>query len=135
MIREHLAAVEALLTDFPMTIYADGQVPDRPTFPYAVLHVGARSEGQSKLCNDTDLLRFRFQITSVALTNGAALRVADAARSRLVDVRPTVTGRRTDRIKPGVSLPISKDETFVDPDTGLHPQVARDTFSFDSRPL
>lgn len=134
MISEHRAAVVALLTGLPMTFYPDGQVPEKPAFPYAVLFTGARSEDQSKLCGDTDTLRFRFQVTSVALTDGATLAVADEVRSRLVDVRPTVTGRRTTRIKPGASLPVSADETFVDPATGLHPVLARDTYVFDSHP-
>lgn len=134
MIAEHLTAVESLLAPLQMTLYEDGQVPDNPDFPYAVLFVAARTEGQTRLCGDTDSLLFRFQVTSVGLTNQSAVIVSDAVRSLLVDVRPEVTGRVTGRIKPGASLPVTMDDSFIDPNTGLHPALSRDTYEFYSRP-
>lgn len=134
MITEHLTAVESLLAPLQMTLYVDGQVPEKPDFPYAVLFVAARTEEQTRLCGDTDSLMFRFQVTSVGLTNQSAVIVSDAVRSLLVDVRPEVTGRVTGRIKPGASLPVTMDDSVIDPSTGLHPAMSRDTYGFYSRP-
>lgn len=134
MIAEHLTAVESLLAPLQMTLYEDGQVPERPDFPYAVLFVAARTEAQTRLCATTDDLLFRFQVTSVGLTNQSAVIVADAVRELLVDVRPDVAGRVCGRIKPGSSLPVTTDDSFIDPATGLHPALSRDTYGFHSRP-
>ncbi|PXY20880.1 tail completion protein gp17 [Prauserella muralis] len=136
MIREHKAAVLALLADLPppMTLYPDGEVPERPSFPYVVFHTTARNRRAVKVTNDSDEFRLQFQLTCVGLGDDAAGIVADAVAARLIDARPVVAGRTCKRIKLDVTLPIVTDSTYTDPDTGLHLSTARDSYLLESRP-
>lgn len=127
MITEHAQAVLALFDEFPHTVY-DGQVPDKPAFPYVVLYLDTGVESATKLCATSDMANLRFQATSVGLTAEAARIVADAVRDRVLDVRLSVTGRSYDPIRHENGIPVRQDTSVTDVDTGLHPMFAVDTY-------
>lgn len=135
MIGLHRAAIKALLSALPVTLtfYSGGQVPNEPSFPYAVLYMDTSVEDGTKLCGDTDLATFRFQVTSVGLTDDSAVIVADAARALVLDARPVVAGRSCTRIRKETSIPLRADKDVTDTNTGLHPMFAVDTYVFTSR--
>lgn len=131
MITEHHDAILALLEPLPHTLY-DGQVPDRPVFPYAVVFMDTDTEFATKLCGVSDVAEFRFQVNSVGLSRAAVDIVADAVRVLVLDVRPVVAGRKCDRIDKETSIPIRADTDVTDPETELHPMFAVDRYSFVS---
>lgn len=131
MIVEHHAAILAMLDGLPFTLY-DGQVPDEPAFPYAVVFMDTDDEMATKLCGNSDVAEFRFQVTSVALERAGVAIVADAVRSRVLDVRPVVAGRSCERVDKESSIPIRVDADVTDPDTRLHPMFSADRFLFRS---
>lgn len=131
MIAGHHAAVLTLLSGLSWTLY-DGQVPDTPSFPYAVLYMDTGNEDGTKLCGSSDMADFRFQVTSVGLTRASAVVVADAVRTLLLDVRPTVAGRTCTRIRRETSIPVRADEDVTLTDANLKPMFAVDTYHFVS---
>ncbi|OQO89928.1 hypothetical protein B1813_18995 [Saccharomonospora piscinae] len=131
MILDHHQAVLDLLAGLPVTLH-DGQVPDRPTFPYAVLFGDTGNERSTRLCATSDRADWRFQVTSVGLTVESALIVADAARALLIDARPVVVGRSCGPIRRETSIPVRPDTDVTDPDTNRHPMFAVDTYHFVS---
>lgn len=131
MIRDHHQAILDLLSGLPMTLY-DGQVPDQPQFPYAVLFGDTGFERATRLCATSDRADFRFQVTSVGLTVESALIVADAARKLLVDARPVVSGRSCGPIRRETSIPVRPDTDVTLPDSNRHPMFAADTYHFVS---
>lgn len=131
MILEHAQVVKGLLVGLTHTLY-DGQVPDRPGFPYAVVRMTTGDEDATKLCGISDEAVFRIYMTSVGLTDTAAAVVADAVRTLLLDVRPVVAGRTCTPIRKETSLPIQPDRDWTDPDSGLNPMYAVDTYRFTS---
>jgi len=135
VIGAHRSAIKALLGALPvqLTFYSGGQVPDEPTFPYAVLYMDTSIEDGTHLCGDTDMATFRFQVTSVGLSDDSAVIVADAARTLVLDVRPTVAGRSCTRIRKETSIPVRADKDVTDTATSLHPMFAVDTYVFTSR--
>lgn len=132
MIADHRAAVKTLLSGLSMTLYDGGQVPMEPSFPYAVLFMDTGFEDSTKLCGDSDRADFRFQVTSVGLTDESAVVVADAARALLLDIRPTVTGRKCGRIRREISIPVRPDKDVTLPDSDRHPMFGVDTYHFVS---
>lgn len=135
MIGAHRAAIKTLLSALPvsLTFYPGGQVPNQPSFPYAVLYMDTSIEDGTKLCGDTDVATFRFQVTSVGLTDDSAVIVADATRTLVLDVRPAVAGRSCTRIHKETSIPVRADKDVTLTDTNLHPMFAVDTYVFTSR--
>lgn len=131
MIVEHHDAVLGLLSGLSFTLY-DGQVPDPPTFPYAVVFMDTDNETATKLCGGSDVAEWRFQVNSVGLTRAAAAIVADAARALVLDVRPVVAGRKCERIKKETSIPVRPDTDLTNPETKLHPMFAVDRYRFTS---
>ena len=133
MTAAHYAAVKALLADLPFTLY-EGQVPDTPSFPYAVLFMDTGRGSDSRLSGRTARSVYDFQVNSVGLTDASARLVSDAVRARVLDARPSVTGFRCGLIDKVTSIPVRADKDITDPATGLHPMFAADSFSFESVP-
>lgn len=127
----HKQAVKDLFAGFPHTLY-DGQVPDKPSFPYAVLYMDTGVGRVTKLCARTDLSTYRFQVTSVGLSDESARIVADAARARVLDVRLTVAGQSCNPIRHETSIPLRPDTDVTIPDSNLHPMYAVDTYRIPS---
>lgn len=133
MIVESRQAVKTLLSAMSFRFYDGGQVPDEPTFPYAVLYMDTGIEDATKLCGDTDEATHRFQVTSVGLTDDSAVIVADAARTLVLDVRPTVAGRSCGPIRKETTIPVRPDLDVNLPPNNLHPMFSVDTYVFRSR--
>jgi hypothetical protein len=129
LILDHHEAIRALLASLE---FHDGQVPDKPTFPYRVLYLDTGFERSEKLCATSNRADFRFQITSVALTAQGVAIVADQSRSLLVDARPVVAGRVCGPIRRETSIPVRPDSDVTDPATNLHPMFSVDTYHFVS---
>ena len=68
MTAAHMDAVLQLLEEFPHTLYV-GQVPDQPSFPYAVIYMDTGRGGDLRLSGHTRRRTYDFQITSVGLTD------------------------------------------------------------------
>lgn len=133
MTSAHYDAVKALLADLPVVLY-DGQVPNEPEFPYAVLYMDTGRGTSSRLCGTTSRDTYDFQITSVGLTDKAVRVVVDEVMSRVKDVRPEVAGFRSGQVDSLASIPVRPDKDVTDPETNLHPMFAVNTFSFVSTP-
>lgn len=132
MILDHFQSVQGLLVPLPQTLYAGGQVPDEPEFPYAVVRMTTGDEDATKLCGISDEAVFRVYITSVGLTDIAAVVVADAVRALLLDVKPLVAGRSCTPLRKESSLPVGPDRDVIVPGTDLNPMYAVDTYRFTS---
>ena len=133
MTAAHMGAVLQLLEEFPHTLYV-GQVPDQPSFPYAVIYMDTGRGGDLRLSGHTRRRTFDFQITSVGLTDTAVRIVADAASDLLLDRRPRVPGYSSGRIRHVTSVPVRPDTDVRDTETRLHPMFSVDTYSFRSTP-
>lgn len=132
-VSNHHAAILGLLRGGAptFTVY-DGQVPDPPAFPYAVLFMGTGIDEGTKLCGDPDTATFRFQVTSVGLTADAVFIVVDETRARLLGIRPPVAGRATVRIRKETEIPVREDKDVTLTAPNRHPMFAVDTYVFES---
>ncbi|MFI6302172.1 DUF3168 domain-containing protein [Amycolatopsis thailandensis] len=133
MIVEHKAAIGALLAGVAPTPLHDTDVPDVPSYPYAVWRMTTGIGEGTKICGDTDTEVFYVYVTSVGMTADSAAIIADKARTLLVDQRPVVAGWKLDRLKRSTSIPIQADRDVTDPKTNRHPLYAVDTYTFTSR--
>lgn len=131
MILDHHDAVLDLLSGLQATVY-DGQVPDTPTLPYAVVYMDTSHETATRLCATSDRAEFRFQVTSVGATTDSALITADAARAAVLDQRPAVSGRVCGPIRHETSIPVRPDRDVTLPEFNRHPMFAVDTYVFTS---
>ncbi len=132
MIVEHRAAVKTLLGAVETTLYLGGQVPDEPTFPYLVLFMGTGIDDETKLCRTPDKATFRFQLTSVGLTDDSVAIVADQGRTAVLGIRPVVAGRKTNPIRKETDIPVRADKDVTVPPMNLHPMFGVDTYVFES---
>ncbi|SFO59724.1 tail completion protein gp17 [Amycolatopsis rubida] len=134
VVTAHHAAILGLLqAGSPSFTVYDGQVPDQPSFPYAVLYGDTGIDDGTKLCGNPDLATFRFQVTSVGLTAASALVVVDQTRERVLGIRPAVAGWSLNRIRKETSLPVREDRDVTDTATHRHPLYGVDTYVFESR--
>lgn len=130
MLWEHTDAVLGLLRAVPnLTVY-DGRVPDAPVTPYVVVYSSAGTAGRESLVPVSDALALPFQVTSVGKSTREALWAAERSRAALLDVVPTVSGRRLQPIAQDSSSPVRRDDS-VDPPL----LFVVDTYSTISRPL
>lgn len=133
-VSNHHAAILGLLqSGSPSFTVYDGQVPDEPVFPYAVLYMDTGIDEATKLCGDPDTATFRFQVTSVGLTVPSALVVVDETRARVLGTRPAVDGRAVVRIRKETTIPVREDKDVTDTATNRHPCFGVDTYVFESR--
>ena len=114
MIRLHAAAVLALIDAQPNVTVYDGQVPNRPVLPYAVMYADQGGAGQSAFSGKSDFRVWRFQTTAVGSTPEQCRWLAERVELALLDVAPVVTGRTCGRIDKLDSQPVRRDDT-VDP--------------------
>lgn len=130
----HYEFVKGLLSTLPseITLY-EGQVPDEPAFPYVVLRMATGDESVTHLCGTTDDADVWFYFTCVGLTDAAARVVARETRARVLDVRPSITGRSCGPIRKGSSLTIQPDQDVTLPGSNLHPMFGVDGYHFISR--
>lgn len=134
MIREHAAAVVALLDAVPdLTIY-DGRVPAEPSFPYAVLYADDGLRGPVSLTLASDQVTMTVQVTSVGATADAARVVADKVSGALLDVRPSITSRVCWPIRHEGTRPAIEDRDVTIPGTSLHPVYTVDVYRLASLP-
>ncbi|WP_033288253.1 tail completion protein gp17 [Amycolatopsis jejuensis] len=129
----HHEAILALLRagSPPFTVY-DGQVPDGPSFPYAVFYGDAGIDDGTKLCGDPDMATYRFQVTSVGLTAASARIVVDQTSARVLGIRPGVAGWKPNRVRNETTIPVREDRDVTDTATQRHPMFAVDTYVFES---
>lgn len=129
----HRAAVKALLAACTIGGYPDGQVIDPPVFPYWVLFMDTGTDDQEKLCGTSNKTTFRWQVTSVGLTDDAAEIVASKTYALLVDVRPVVAGWAPGLIRRVMSIPVRADKDVTLPGSNSHPMFAVDSYELVSR--
>ncbi|MBB1153997.1 tail completion protein gp17 [Amycolatopsis dendrobii] len=133
-VADHHAAILGLLQGGSpsFTVY-DGQVPDQPAYPYAVLWMDDGDDDATKLCGDPDEATYRFQVTSVGLTTASALVVVDQTRARVLGVRPVVAGWSANRIRKEITRQLRENREVTDTDTKRHPVYGVATYVFESR--
>lgn len=130
MILEHVAAFVALVDAVPnVTVYADGEVPNKPTYPYIVVYA---NQGVPEVASAHDVSNWRtftIQTTKVGLSRTQVQALADREEPALLDVRPVVVGRSCGQISKSSSQPIR-------PDRDVTPSVfyAVDVWTFFSVP-
>lgn len=112
-----------------MTLY-EGQVPDEPAFPYAVLRMDTGVDAATHLCGTSSEASMRFMVTSVGLTDASARVVAGAVRAAVLDMRPVVAGRKCTPIRRETTLQIQPDNDVTLPGSNLHPMFGVDGFHF-----
>lgn len=128
----HDAILALLRAGSPTFTVYDGQVPDPPAYPYAVLYMDTGIDDATKLCGDPDTATFRFQVTSVGINATSALIVVDETRARVLGVRPVIAGRAPVRIRKETTIPVREDRDVTDTATNRHPMFAVDTYVFES---
>lgn len=130
----HFQVFRALLSTLPVsiTLYQD-DIPETPSFPYAVLRMSTGTESAERLCVDSNAADFWAWLTCVGTTGDSARVVARETRARLVDARPVVAGRTCTPIRKESSLTIQPDRDVVVPGTNLHPLYGVDGYHFISR--
>lgn len=134
MIREHAAAVIALLDAVAdLTVY-DGHVPSEPAFPYAVVYADNGTRSEVSIGFASDQLSMLVQVTSVGATADAARIIADKVSTALLDITPTITGRICAPIRLEDTRPAIEDRDVTIPGTGSHPIYGVDVYRLMSLP-
>ena len=110
MIRDHVAAVVALVDADPNVTVYDGQVPNEPSLPYVVIRTDSGRRERSALPASSDRVTVRIWATSVGETRASAQWVSEKVTTALLDVRPTVTGRSCFPITSVNSQPAREDD-------------------------
>lgn len=114
MIYEHAAALWTLAEGQSVAPVYRGSVPPTLAAPYVVVYVADSDpeRGPSLNINGTAAtFTCWIYVHSVGGTEDAALRVADAIRTRLLGVRPTVAGRQCQPIRRELGQPVERDQT------------------------
>ena len=137
MIREHYAAVKALL---PVSMRAYlWNVPALPAYPYVVLwgDIGTESSGGpdgDSLEDVPDVLTLNIRATYAGLTGDSVLIVAQNVRAALNRRIPVVEGWRPGKLRQS-SLMDAQTDTSVTLTGGANPVFAVDEFSLTSSKL
>lgn len=123
----HAAAVKALIGS-TVRLY-EGEVPNNPTLPYAVLWMGTGTATRSTLAAVSDRRDVEFQITSVGLDAAGARSVSERVRTAVLDKRPAVPGRVSKPIRQVADQPLR-----VDRDVTPHREYLVEVYAFFTVP-
>lgn len=129
MIRQHAAAVVALLKANPNLTVFDRPVPDLTAPPYVRVYVSLDREDRTSLCNTSDEPHVRITTHSVGATDESAWIVSDQVRTSLLDVKPAVTGYVAGPIDHELGIPPQEDNS-----TGRPVLDVVDVWTFTSTP-
>jgi len=138
VIREHYAAVKALLPVTGLTVYM-WNVPTTPVFPYVCLwgDLGDESSGGpdgESLGDVPDVLTLRVRATYAGLTGDALGEVARKVRAALNRKTPVVAGWAPSKLRQSVLMDAQTDFDVTVQNIG-HPIFAVDEFSLVSNKL
>jgi hypothetical protein len=138
VIREHYAAVKALLPGSGLQVYM-WNVPTSPVFPYVCLwgDMGDESSGGpdgDSLCDTPDVLTLRIRATYAGLTGDALGVVAAKVRAALNRKTPVVAGWSPSKLRQSTLMDAQTDFDVTIPNIG-HPIFAVDEFSLVSNKL
>jgi hypothetical protein len=125
-------AVEDLIP-YTVTVY-EGNVPDKPSFPYAVLWGNFGDEVSESLGDVPYELRLNFRVTYVGLTLASAAWVASRVRPALNRAKPYVHGWASNRMRQSSLMDVQTDFTVTLTD-GSHPVYAVDEFALVAEKL
>lgn len=114
MIRAHVKAVVDLIDAVPNVTVYDAVVPNMPTLPYAVVYGDSGSATQSNFRGQSGWRQWAMRVTSVGSTPEQARWCAERVETALLDIRPTVTGRKCSTVDKTLALPVQRDDD-VDP--------------------
>ena len=115
------------------TVYV-GNVPDKPSFPYAVLWGSLGDEVSESLGDVPDELRINFRVTYVGLTLASVAWVASRVRPALNRAKPYVHGWVSGRMRQSSLMDVQTDFTVTLSD-GAHPVYAVDEFALTAHKL
>jgi len=110
--RAHTTAVKALI-DAAVTCHV-GESPNDAGPPYVLLYPDSGHGMATGMDLDADHYRYEFQTTAVGTTVEQAQWAADKVRGAVEDVRPTVAGFTTGKVRHVSSQPAKRDND-VDP--------------------
>jgi hypothetical protein len=138
VIREHYAAVKALLPATGLQVYM-WSVPTSPVFPYVCIwgDLGDESSGGpdgDSLCDTPDVLTFRVRATYAGLTGDALGEVARKVRAALNRKTPVVTGWSPSKLRQSTLMDAQTDFDVTIPNVG-HPIFSVDEFLLVSNKL
>ena len=114
MIEAHVSAVRNLVDAVPNVTIYDGTVPNDPAYPYVVLYADQGAAFANAYTEVSTFRTFRVQTTTVAANQPQARALAERVESALLDVRPTVTGRKCAPIRTETAQPVRRADD-VDP--------------------
>ena len=123
----------AALVPSSVKVYV-GNVPAKPTFPYAVLWGSLGDETSESLADVPDELRVNFRVTYVGLTLASVAWVASRVRPALNRAQPYVSGWLSGRLRQAALMDVQTD-TSVTLTPGSHPMYAVDEFALVAHKL
>jgi len=116
-----------------VTVY-EGNVPDKPDFPYAVLWGSFGDEVSESLADVPDELRVNFRVTYVGQSLASVAWVASKVRPALNRSKPYVHGWVSGRMRQASLMDVQTDFTVTLTD-GSHPVYAVDEFALVAHKL
>ncbi len=130
MIRAHVDAVLSLLSTQPGVRAYDGEAPAGAVLPYAVVYADSGAADATSLGHASTWRTFRVWTVCVGSTQLQVRALEERVETALLDVTPTVTGRRVTPIRKGATQPVRRDDD-VDPAVF----EAADIWGFSSVPV
>lgn len=130
------ALADALLELVPGSLELhDGQVPDKPTYPYVVASIVVPTVAARAMSGDAHGLLVRAQFTVVAGTASGVRIVVGILNDALDGAWPYADGYSVGRLALGNARKTAEDPSVVIQETGLHPMFAVLEYTFTASPL
>ena len=127
---DHVSAVEKILTGAGHTVYFV-DVPEKPTYPYALLWSTSGTLVSESLCGSDDDLDEPLGVTAAAGTPEGVLIFQGLVRELLDGSSPVVAGRSTNLdLTLSQRVEVDRDVTIVD--TNRHPAFGVDLYRYRS---
>lgn len=107
--RATLDAFRATIKAQGVTVYAAGEVPNSPTYPYVVTFASTPTPSDRSQAAKSGSMRWRVATLMAAASEGSAFWVAEKLEAALLDQRLTVAGKSCSPISRESGAPIRPD--------------------------
>lgn len=108
--RPTLAAVDAAIEAQGVTVYAAGEVPPSPAYPYVVRSASTPTPSDYSHAALSGSMRWRVATLYVAASERSAFWVAEKVEAAMLDKRLSIPGKDCSRIKRESGAPIRPDD-------------------------
>lgn len=129
----HLEAVADLIAPLGYAVYLV-DVPTSPAFPYVLLWSSAGRLIADAICDEQTDLDDLLGVTNVGGSPAAAMTVAGAVRTVLMDAEPDVDGWSS-LLRLFDTRTVEVDREVTIPELGRHPSYAVDIYRYRSTPI